>query len=154
MKKYLMLCICLLLLVGCDKKEEEKPKEKVLATGELLCVYKEQRTNINTMYTSSYQYNYNKNGILESAINREKLEFNDASSETKEYYEEMIKEANKDYDNIKGVKSEITLEEDKYSLTVTMDIKDMDDETKEKYLVNIDRITAYNLFTDMGYTCE
>ena len=60
MKKVIYGLLVMLCFTACSKGESNPiDHEKVLATGELVCAYKEQRVNIDTMYTSYYQFNYN-----------------------------------------------------------------------------------------------
>lgn len=149
--------ICLLLLVvltGCGSKKEETEPLKISSTGELLCAYKEKRTNEETMYTSLYQYNYNRNGILEDVINTETIEYSNAKDSTKDTYKKLVDETIKEYKDIAGISVEQEKKEDKVVIKIKLDIKNMKDKDKEKYLVNEDRINTYKIYTSMNYTCE
>lgn len=153
MKRFLFLITILLIITGCNKKEEKKI-EIIPATGELLCVYKESRINENTMYTSEYTYSYDKNGILIDVRNREKIEFQKEDKELKKTYSKALDEAKDDYKNIKGITTSVEKEDNKYVLTINIDKEQLSKDKYEDYLVNYDRVNTYKIFTNMGYTCE
>lgn len=153
MKKIFLILVLLCFISGC-KKEEKDAEEKVLSTGELVCAYKENRLNDNTLYTSLYQYNFNDNGILEELIDAERIEFIGTKEETKEKYLKELDDTIKKYDDIEGVKATKEVEDDKFTILIVVDPKKIKDNLKEDYMVNYDRVNTYKLFTDMGYTCE
>ncbi len=152
MKKLCLILILLCFISGC--KKEEKEETKVLATGELVCAYKENRIKEDTLYTSLYQYNFNDNGVLEELIDAERIEFVGTDEEIKEKYLETVDETLKKYENIDGVTATKEIEDDKCTILIKIDPKKLKDELKEDYMVNYDRVNTYKLFTDMGYTCE
>lgn len=155
MKKYLSLFFILLLLSGCQQKKEETVSEKISSHGELICVYKENRVNENTMYTSYYLFSFNDQGILNGATDQEIIEFtSDTTDELKKIYKDVLEESIKVYDDVKGVSVTKKFEDDKYSFVVKMDNKEMDEEIKSDYSVDMDRINTYKTFTTRGYTCE
>ncbi len=154
MKKMILLVMIITLLSGCGKKETNKNEEKVAATGELVCAYKENRTSENTLYTSLYRFNYNDKGILEEVIDTEIIELDDATDEIKEKYQKSAKETTDEYKDIDGVKASLEEEENKYTIKITLDVAKLTDELKEKYMVNYDRVNTHKIFTDLNYTCE
>lgn len=155
MKKYLFLFFSILLITGCRHKEETIAKEKISSHGELICVYKENRVNENTLYTSYYHFSFNEQGILQGASNQEMIEFSSNTLDTlKEKYKQALEESIKTYDDIKGVSVTKKIEDDKYSFTVKMDNNEMDESTKTDYSLDMDRINTYKEFTSRGYTCN
>lgn len=154
MKKIIILLI-MLIMSGCSKKEE-MPEDtvKIMATGQLVCAYKEKRTNDNTLYTSLYQFNFNDNGILLSAVNQETIELKDATKEVKDNYTKLIDKTMEEYKDIDSVEAIKEINDDIYKMIINIDVPKMDKEMREKYLVNYDRINTYKIFTNMGYTCE
>lgn len=155
MKKIILILLIILITTSCKKSEDTREKQKkILSYGELVCVYKEQNTSDNTMYTSLYIFNFDNNGILNGATNRETIEFNDSSKEVKNDYKDNLEEAIKDYEDIKGIDVKKYIEENKYYFEVIMDNNKMSDEIKKDYLLDLDRINLYNKFTNNKYTCE
>lgn len=155
MKKYLSLLFILLLVSACQQKEEEKVNEKISSHGELICVYKENRVNENTLYTSYYLFSFNDQGILKDATDQEIIEFtSDTTDELKSKYKKALEESIKIYDDVKGVSVIKKFEDDKYSFIVKMDNNEMDEEIKNDYSLNMDRINTYKTFVARGYTCE
>ncbi len=154
MKKLIVLVIFCFIVIGCSNKDKDTEEKLVLATGELDCVYKEQRTNINTLYTSYYKFNYNNNGILIDIVDKEILTFDNATDETKQSYLELMKEAAKSYDDVSGIKANTEFSDEEYTMTISLNVSDMDEENKNDYFANYDRIQVHDIFTDMGYTCE
>ncbi len=155
MKKYLSLFFIVLLVSGCQSHKEETVSEKISSHGELICVYKENRVNENTLYTSYYLFSFNDQGILKGATNQEIIEFSSNTQDSlKKKYEQALEESIKTYDDIKGVSVTKKIEDDKYSFTVKMDNNEMDENIKADYSVDMDRINTYKKFTSMGYTCE
>ena len=155
MKKNIIFIILCIMLIGCKKKESTNNiGKKVLSYGELLCVYKEQNVSDNTMYTSSYIFNFDKNGILNGATNKETIEFNNSSRDVKEAYKNNLEEIIKEYKDIKGLEVKKNIEDNKYSFEVIMDNNEMYDEIKKDYLLDQDRISLYNIFNNRNYTCE
>ena len=153
MKKYLVL-LFIILLVGCNKKEVVEDTEVISFKGRLVCGYKENRVNENVIYSSYYIFNFNDNGILEGASNKESVELNGALDSIKDKYKKALDESIKDYDDIKGIKVTKSIEDNIYSFTVDMDNTKMDDDIKKDYLLDYDRISLYKLFTNNKYTCE
>lgn len=155
MKKYLSLLFILLLVSACQQKEEEKVNEKISSHGELICVYKENRVNENTLYTSYYLFSFNDQGMLKGATDQEIIEFtSDTTDELKSKYKKALEESIKIYDDVKGVSVIKKFEDDKYSFIVKMDNNEMDEEIKNDYSLNMDRINTYKTFVARGYTCE
>ena len=154
MKKYLIICLLIICLCGCGKKEEKKEEKKVLSNGELVCGYKENRVNENVMYTSIHVFNYNNNGILESVRNIEGVEFAGTLESKKKEYKKALEEDVKSYDGIKGVSVTKKIEDNKYVFEVNINPKEVEDDKKEDFLLNFDRKSIYKIFTSEGYTCE
>lgn len=153
MKKILLIFVLLVIITGCKEKEEEK-REVIKSTGDLECVYKESRVDEDSMYTSRYLYKYNKNGILEEVINDEIVEFNENDKELKKTYSDLMKKANDEYKGINGVSTSTNISDNKYVLTITINPNKLDEDKKEDYLVNYDRINTYKIFKNLNYTCE
>ena len=154
MKRQIFILLALIILTGCKKDNLETEIKKISSTGKLLCVYKEQRTNEDTMYTSYYLYNFNSNGILEEVINNESIEFNTDSSDLKKSYKEELEEVLKEYEDIDGLTVKKNIGDNKYTFEVNIDVKNTDDITKEEFLLNIDRINLYKFYNTKGYICE
>ena len=152
MKRFILIFL-IVLLVGCTKKEIKK-EERILSKGELVCVYKESRVNENLIYSSYYSFKFNDNGILEGATNVELVEFDGSLDSVKDRYKKELLENIKEYNNIDGISVSKSIEKDKYYFTVDMDNSKMNNKTKEKFLLDKDRITLYNIFTNNKYTCE
>ena len=155
MKKITLLLLMLLLISGCGKnKIKEEKNEKILSTGDLVCGYKEERINENVIYSSVHIFNYNDNGILNGASNIESVEFNGTLDSVKDNYKKALEDNIKSYKDIEGVTVEKNIEKNKYSFEVKLDNKKMSEEKKEEYLLNLDRITLFKIFTGDGYSCE
>ena len=155
MKKCLLLIMIFIILIGCKKKEKvDKEDTNVLSYGELTCAYKEQNISDNTIYTSLYIFNFDNNGILNGATNKETIEFSNSSKELKKTYKENLEEIMKEYEDIDGLEVKKYIEENKYSFEVIMDNNKMEDEIKKDYLLDQDRINLYQIFTEKKYTCE
>ena len=155
MKKIVYILLCVLIISGCKKKDNEEKEEKnVSSKGDLVCAYKLKNTTENTLYTSYYEYNFNNNGILKGAKNVESIEFDNSSDEVKNNYKDEIKEIMKEYEDIEGIEFSVNYEDDKYSFTVIMDNSKMNKETIEKFLLDEDRVGLYTQYTDAGYTCD
>lgn len=154
MRKILISLFVILVMCGC-KNEEEYTKEPIISSkGELKCAYRKQNTNENTIYTSYYIYEFNNYGILKSVFNHEEVEFNNSKEEVKEQYKESIKDIIKEYKDIKGVSVTDKYEKDKYYFEVNIDKEKADEETKEKFLLNEDRISLYKIYNSNQYNCE
>ena len=154
MKKYILLIVILLIIVGCEKKSENEEETIISSKGDLVCVYKVRYSNEDTLYTSYYEYNFNNNGILNHAKNVESIEFETSDEEIRDTYKESIENIIKEYDDIKGIEVKTSYEKNKYSFIVNMNKEEMSDESIEDYLLDNDRLTLYNQYTDAGYTCE
>lgn len=155
MKQFLFLFIMIFLISGCRQQEKTTLDDKISSHGELICVYKENRVNENTLYTSYYLFSFSDQGVLKGATNQEVIEFSKTNvDDLKERYKVALEESIKTYDNVKGVSVTKKLDDDKYSFTVKMDNNLMDESTKEDYLLNMDRINTYKEFTKRGYTCN
>ena len=154
MRKKLFSLLVIISIIGCGKKEEKIETKKVLSYGELICVYKEQNNSDNTMYTSLYVYNYDNNGILNGASNKETIEFYDSNKDIKEVYKKNLDEVIKEYKEISGIEVKKELDNNKYSFEIIMDNNKMYDETKKDFLLDQDRISLYNYYTNNKYTCE
>lgn len=155
MKKIIYILLVVILVSGCNSKKKESKEEKTISSkGDLVCAYKLKNTSENTLYTSYYEYNFNDNGILNTAKNVEIIEFEDSSDEVKDKYKEEIKEIIKEYDDIDGIEVSTNYEDNKYSFTINMDKSNMDKDTIEKFMLDEDRLNLYNQYTDAGYTCE
>lgn len=154
MKKYVWIFI-VLLICGCSNSKEEQDKEEnISSTGELICIYKENRVNENTMYTSYYLFNFSEQGILKSVVNNEEIVFEDTDEEVKENYKLALNQTIKEYDDISGIKLSKKIEDDSVSFNLDMEISKMDEETINEYGFNLDRINLYKTFTNNNYTCE
>ncbi len=155
MRKNFFILIFLIIVTGCKKSTKENVIQKISSTGELLCVYKEQRTNEDTLYTSYYLYEFNENGILKNVINNESIEFfNSEDDELKKKYKEDLEDIIKDYDDLEGISIKKNLDKDIYSFEVSIDVAKTDDNSKELFLLNIDRINLFKYYKSKGYTCE
>ena len=154
MRKKLFSLLVIISIIGCGKKEEKIETKKVLSYGELICVYKEQNNSDNTMYTSLYVYNFDNNGILNGASNKETIEFYDSNKDIKEVYKKNLDEVIKEYKEISGIEVKKELDNNKYSFEIIMDNNKMYDETKKDFLLDQDRISLYNYYTNNKYTCE
>lgn len=154
MKKLFLFIFLILIFTGCNKKEKEVEPKKVLSYGELVCVYKVQNTTDNTIYTSSYVFNFDDNGILNGATNKETIEFYNSLDSVKNEYKKNLEEILKEYDDIDGVNAKKYIEENKYYFEVIMDNSKMNDDIKKNYLLDQDRISLYNYYTNNKYTCE
>ena len=154
MRKKLFSLLVIISIIGCGKKEEKVETKKVLSYGELICVYKEQNNLDNTMYTSLYIFNFDNNGILDGASNKETIEFLKSNKNIKEKYKKNLDEIIKEYKDINGIDVKKELEDNKYSFKVIMDKNKMNDEAKNEFLLNQDRISLYNYYTNSNYTCE
>ena len=154
MKRIIALLFILCLISGCSKEKTDDNKERISSTGELLCGYKENRVDENIYYSSLYQYKFDEHGILSEIVDKEIIEFEKDDKQIKKDYEKELNEAMKDYKDKKGVKASKKLEDKKYTITITIDVKELNEEDKEDYVIAEDRITAYKVFTAAGYTCE
>ena len=155
MKKYLVCLLIILLITGCKRDDKEDiSDEKISSSGELVCAYKLQNTTDNTMYTSYYIFNFDNNGILNGAKNTEIIEFYNSSNEVKQSYKDSLEEAILDYNDIKGITVTKSIEDDKYSFEVDMNNSEMEESIKSDYLLDLDRISLYKLFTSDRYICE
>ncbi len=154
MRKKLFSLLVIISIIGCGKKEEKIETKKVLSYGELICVYKEQNNSDNTMYTSLYVFNFDNNGILNGASNKETIEFYDSNKDIKEVYKKNLDEVIKEYKEISGIEVKKELDNNKYSFEIIMDNNKMYDETKKDFLLDQDRISLYNYYTNNKYTCE
>ncbi len=154
MKKYILLFILVLIISGCKNKDEIKQDKKISSKGELMCVLNIDYKNQNAIYTSYYLFKFNDNGILNGASNVETVEFENASDYIKNKYKEQLLDIVEEYNDIKGIKVKKNLDKNKYSFEVSMDNSNMDDEVKEKFLLDMDRISLYKYYTEQNYTCE
>lgn len=154
MKKIFVLFILIIVLCGCNKKEEVLEEPVISSKGELVCAYKKKNKNENTVYTSYYVYNFNNNGILKDVVDHEEIEFVDSSDEVKEKYEEEIKNIIEEYKDIEGITVKENYDKDKYYFEVNIDVTKIDANIKEDYLLNEDRISLYKFYTNNMYTCE
>ena len=154
MRKKLFSLLVIISIIGSGKKEEKIETKKVLSYGELICVYKEQNNSDNTMYTSLYVFNFDNNGILNGASNKETIEFYDSNKDIKEVYKKNLDEVIKEYKEISGIEVKKELDNNKYSFEIIMDNNKMYDETKKDFLLDQDRISLYNYYTNNKYTCE
>ena len=154
MRKKLFSLLVIISIIGCGKKEEKIETKKVLSYGELICVYKEQNNSDNTIYTSLYIFNFDNNGILNGASNKETIEFLKSNKDIKDKYKKSLDEIIKEYNDINGIEVKKELEDNKYSFEVIMDNNKMNDETKNDFLLDQDRISLYNYYTNNKYTCE
>ena len=154
MRKKLLCLLVIIFIIGCGKKEEKIDTEKVLSYGELICAYKEQNNSDNTIYTSLYIFNFDNNGILNGASNKETIEFLKSNKDIKDKYKKSLDEIIKEYKDINGIEVKKELEDNKYSFEVIMDNNKMNDETKNDFLLDQDRISLYNYYTNNKYTCE
>lgn len=155
MKKLLMLFICIIILCGCEKNEEEIQEETVISSkGELTCAYRKQNKDEDTIYTSYYIYDFNNNGILKNVINHEEIEFVDSSDEVKEKYKNSIEDIRNEYEDVDGINFEENYEENKYYFEVKIDVTKIIPNIKDDYLLNEDRISLYKFYTNNMYTCE
>lgn len=154
MKKYLFIIILILLVSGCKKNKEEKPVQKISSKGQLMCISKIDYTNQNVIYTSYYLFNFNDNGILKGASNVESVQFSNTPDHIKDKYKDELNNVIKEYKDIDGVEVKKDISDEKYSFEVSLDNTKMDEETKENFLLNLDRISLYKLYTSEGYTCE
>ena len=74
LKKIYLIFTFIILLTGCSNNKNKDEEEKIIvSTGTLECVLKENRIYDNSLYTSHYIFNYNKNGVLETVENYETL---------------------------------------------------------------------------------
>jgi hypothetical protein len=155
MKKIFYLLFILILITGCSKKEEETTDTKrIKSTGDLICGYKENRVDEKLYYSSLYQYKFDKNGYLTTIIDMEVIEFEEDDKKIKEDYKKELETALNDYKDKDGVKAEKSLDDKKYTMTITIDVDKLKEEDKENYVLASDRITAYKIFETAGYTCE
>lgn len=154
MKNVLMILFILFIITGCGNKNLKEEEKNILSYGELICVYKAQNTSEKTIYTSSYVFNFDDTGILNGATNKETIEFYDSTKEIKDQYKNELDEVIKEYKDIEGIELKKSIENNKYSFEIIMDNNKMSDEIKEQYLLDLDRISLYKLFTKDKYTCE
>ena len=82
------------------------------------------------------------------------VEFDGSLDSVKDRYKNELLNVIKEYNNIDGISVAKTIEKDKYYFTIDMDNTKMDDDTKERFLLDKDRITLYKLYTKEKYTCE
>ena len=122
MKKVLFILSMLLLLVGCDSKEEYFSKN---------CLKKISSNDLKDVIDEKVIYN-NNDEVKEIQISRE---FDGKSKEVISYIKKSIKDYNNDLLKNKNVKIQVVTDEDsKYSLKYYYDV----DKMKKKELDNLD----------------
>lgn len=154
MKKIYLFVVIIILLTGCNKKEKEIQEKVILSTGTLECVLKENRTYNNSLYTSYYIFNYNKNGVLETVENREILDVKNVEKKEKENYKSSYLKTIEDTKKIDGVTLEDLSKENIYEIKIIYNISKMNKEDIEDYGFDLDRKSTYILYEKERYTCE
>lgn len=155
LKKIYLIFTFIILLTGCSNNKNKDEEEKIIvSTGTLECVLKENRIYDNSLYTSHYIFNYNKNGVLETVENYETLNVKNVENKNKEKYKDSYLKTATDTKMIDGTIVEDLSKEDIYKIKVIYDIKKMKQKDIEDYDFNLDRKSTYNIFTKNKYTCE